>query len=163
MCNLYSMTRNQDAIRQLFSVKHDPAGNLPPLPGIFPDQLAPVVRLDRDGKRALEMMRWGFPPPPNVSTRPVTTVRNTTSSYWRAWLKPEFRCLVPATSFWEYTDSQPKLPHWFAIGQDRPPFAFAGILTTYQGDRGTKSKPIPAQPQPRMSKFARAYMQDNRS
>jgi putative SOS response-associated peptidase YedK len=29
--------------------------------------------------------------------------------------KPEYRCLVPATSFCEYTDSQPKIPHWFAL------------------------------------------------
>ena len=33
MCNLYSMTRAQDAMRKLFGVKHDRAGNLPSLPG----------------------------------------------------------------------------------------------------------------------------------
>jgi len=32
---------------------------------------------------------------------------------------------------------------WFAINDDRPLFAFAGMWTTYNGDRGTKSKPIP--------------------
>ncbi len=32
---------------------------------------------------------------------------------------------------------------WFALNEDRPLFAFAGICTTYNGDRGTKSKPIP--------------------
>ena len=31
----------------------------------------------------------------------------------------------------------------FALNENRPPFAFAGIWTTYNGDRGTKSKPIP--------------------
>jgi putative SOS response-associated peptidase YedK len=61
MCNLYSMTRAQDAMRKLFGVTHDRAGNLPSLPGIFPDQLAPVVRVDKDGKRALAMMCCGFP------------------------------------------------------------------------------------------------------
>jgi hypothetical protein len=34
MCNLYSMTKGQSAIRDLFAVKYDRAGNLPPLPGI---------------------------------------------------------------------------------------------------------------------------------
>ena len=29
MCNLYSMTRAQDAMRKLFGVKHDRTGNLP--------------------------------------------------------------------------------------------------------------------------------------
>ena len=32
---------------------------------------------------------------------------------------------------------------WFALDEDRPLFAFAGIWTTFNGDRGTKSKPIP--------------------
>ena len=31
---------------------------------------------------------------------------------------------------------------WFALNDDRPLFAFAGIWTTFNGDRGTKSKPI---------------------
>jgi hypothetical protein len=31
---------------------------------------------------------------------------------------------------------------WFALNDDRPLFAFAGIWTTFAGDRGTKSKPI---------------------
>jgi hypothetical protein len=46
MCNLYSITRSQDAIRQLFAVTRDLSGNLPPLPSVFPDQMAPVVRQD---------------------------------------------------------------------------------------------------------------------
>jgi putative SOS response-associated peptidase YedK len=135
MCNLYAMTRNRDAIRQLFRVGSDRTANQPPLPAIFPDQVAPVVRVGRDGVRVMEAMRWGFPPPPNLGTRPVTNVRNVASPYWRGWLKPEFRCLVPATSFCEYTDSQPKVPHWFALAPDRPPFAFAGIWRPWTGTR----------------------------
>jgi putative SOS response-associated peptidase YedK len=141
MCNLYSITKSQDAIRRLFGVTRDQAGNLPPLPGIFPDGLAPVVRTARDGERELLMMRWGFPPPPNLGTRPVTNVRNVKSPYWRGWLKPEYRCLVPVTSFCEYTDSQPKIPHWFALAESRPLFAFAGIWRPWTGTRGTKAAP----------------------
>jgi putative SOS response-associated peptidase YedK len=32
---------------------------------------------------------------------------------------------------------------WFALDDDRPLFAFAGIWTEFRGDRGTKSKPVP--------------------
>jgi putative SOS response-associated peptidase YedK len=32
---------------------------------------------------------------------------------------------------------------WFALNGDRPLFAFAGIWTEFNGDRGTKSKPVP--------------------
>jgi putative SOS response-associated peptidase YedK len=81
------------------------------------------------------MMRWGFPPPPSIGSRPVTNVRNTKSPYWRSWLRPEFRCLVPATAFCEWTDTRPKVPHWFATRNDRPLFAFAGIWRPWTGER----------------------------
>jgi putative SOS response-associated peptidase YedK len=139
MCNLYSMTRAQDAMRKLFGVTHDRAGNLPSLPAIFPDQLAPIIRIGKNNQRTLEIMRWGFPPP-QLGTRPVTNVRNTKSAYWRAWLKTEFRCLVPATSFCEYTDSQPKVPHWFALDESRPLFAFAGIWRPWTGERKKETR-----------------------
>ena len=74
MCNLYSITKSQQAIRDLVKTMRDLTGNMPPLPAIFPDKLAPVVRTAPDGVRELVMMRWGFPPPqyPAVkSTRPV--------------------------------------------------------------------------------------------
>jgi putative SOS response-associated peptidase YedK len=32
---------------------------------------------------------------------------------------------------------------WFALNDDLPLTAFAGIWTEFKGDRGTKSKPIP--------------------
>jgi putative SOS response-associated peptidase YedK len=62
MCNLYSMTRNVDAIRRLFKIDlaRDRTGNLPPLPGIYPDYPAPIVR-NGDGGRVLAMARWGMP------------------------------------------------------------------------------------------------------
>jgi putative SOS response-associated peptidase YedK len=142
MCNAYSLTRSQDAMRRLFGVVHDRTGNLPPLPGIFPDQLAPVIRTAKDGAREAVTMRWGFPPPPNQGTRPVTNVRNASSSWWRGWLEPRFRCLVPVSSFCEYTDSVPKVSHWFALDDSRPLFAFAGIWRPWTGTRGTRKSPV---------------------
>jgi putative SOS response-associated peptidase YedK len=81
------------------------------------------------------MMRCGFPPPPNLGNRPVTNIRNVASPYWRGWLKPGFRCLVPATSFCGYTDGQPKAPPLVRLGADRPLFAFAGICCLGQARR----------------------------
>jgi hypothetical protein len=40
MCNLYSAYSTQAAMRKAFGAARDNAGNLPPLPGIFPDQFA---------------------------------------------------------------------------------------------------------------------------
>ena len=52
MCNLYSLTKGQAAIRDWFRAKHDCAGNLPLFAGIFPDQNDPIVRR-ADGEREL--------------------------------------------------------------------------------------------------------------
>ena len=69
MCNLYSITTNQAAIIALFRVVNRYVGNLPPMPGVFPDYPAPVVRNDR-AERELTMMRWGMPPPPKFGGPP---------------------------------------------------------------------------------------------
>jgi putative SOS response-associated peptidase YedK len=147
MCNLYSITKNQDAIRRLFKVDLDRTGNLPSMPGVFPDYEAPVIRT-QVGQRELIKMRWGMPPPPKFGGAPITNIRNTSSPHWRGWLKPEHRCLVPASSFSEYAPepnpvTKKKDVVWFALSDERPLFAFAGLWTTYGGERGTKAKPIP--------------------
>jgi putative SOS response-associated peptidase YedK len=135
MCNLYSMRKSRDELLRIFKLARADENVQYDLPAIFPDSLAPVVKLDENGARHLAMMRWGFPPPPKAGPRPVTNVRNTKSPFWRNWLKPEFRCLVPATSFCEWTDSRPKVPHWFALDEMRPPFAFAGLWRPWTGER----------------------------
>ena len=43
MCNLYSITKGQQAIRDLAGAMRESAGNMPPLPGAFPDYSASVV------------------------------------------------------------------------------------------------------------------------
>jgi putative SOS response-associated peptidase YedK len=113
----------------------------------FPDYPAPVVR-NAGVDRELTMMRWGMPPPPRAGGFPVTNIRNTSSTHWRGWLRPESRCLVPVNSFAEYApepnpETKKKDVVWFALNGDRPLLAFAGIWTEFKGDRGTKSKPIP--------------------
>jgi putative SOS response-associated peptidase YedK len=140
------MITNQQAIRRLFNIRNDRTGNLPLLPGIFPDQQAPIVRIGSDGERELVMARWGMPTPPAFRKGPVdrgiTNIRSAASAHWRNWLKPGFRCLVPASSFCEYTDSLPKVPHWFALDNDRPSFAFAGIWCNWTGSRGSAKPPV---------------------
>jgi hypothetical protein len=71
MCNLYSITTNQAAIIALFQVMNRYVGNLPSMPGVFPDYPAPVVR-NAGAERELLMMRWGMPPPPKFGGPSVT-------------------------------------------------------------------------------------------
>lgn len=143
MCNLYSMTKGQAAVIAIARAMRDTTGNLPPLPGIFPDCLAPIVRNAPDGVRELAMARWGMPCPAQFGPAPVTNIRNTKSAHWRRWLNPGNRCVVPWTSFCEYADAKPKkTPTWFAFDQSRPLAMFAGIWTRWHGTRGTKANPV---------------------
>jgi putative SOS response-associated peptidase YedK len=158
MCNLYSHTRNVDAIRQLFDKFREIPTNLPlELPNINPNRPAPIVRnVAGGGEPELAMVRWGMPSPKNIldeaaaaraeklatknkpfdidelrrlePDRGVTNVRNTGSPHWRRWLGVESRCLVPFTSFSEF-DHATKQDFWFAVSEDRPTCMFAGIWT----------------------------------
>ena len=144
MCNLYSVTKGQQAIRELAGALRDRTGNLPLLPGIFPDYAAPIVR-NQPGGRELTMARWGMPSPMfalkgKKSDPGVTNVRNVKSPHWRRWLGVESRCVVPFTSFSE-NDTLPDSTHppvWFAFDESRPLAFFAGVWTRWTSVRKVK-------------------------
>jgi putative SOS response-associated peptidase YedK len=145
MCNLYSLTKGQQAIRDAARAMRDATGNLPLLPGIFPDYSAPIVRNAPDGVRELSMARWGMPSPvfalkSRNSDSGVTNVRNVGSPHWRRWLGVESRCVVPFTSFSE-NEAVPDGSHppvWFALDESRPLAFFAGIWTRWASVRKVK-------------------------
>jgi putative SOS response-associated peptidase YedK len=145
MCNLYSLTSNQKAIIDLVRAMHDLTGNLPPMPGVFPDFSAPIVRNAPDGVRELTTARWGMPSPVFAlkgrnSDPGVTNVRNVASPHWRRWLGVESRCVVPFNSFSE-NEALPngaKPPVWFALDESRPLAFFAGVWTRWTSVRKVK-------------------------
>ncbi len=164
MCNLYSITKGQAAIIELTRAMRDSTGNLPPMPGVFPDYKAPVVA-NRNGVRELCLMRWGMPSSPKVlldaaTTRAeklrarganpdfkellrmepdsgVTNIRNTASKHWKRWLGVENRCVVPFTSFSEFNKAEGG-DIWFALDESRPLAVFAGIWTNWTCVRKVK-------------------------
>jgi putative SOS response-associated peptidase YedK len=111
---------------------------------VYPDGIGLVIRAGEDDRWEPETMRWGFPPPPRAGSYYITNVRNTTSAYWRPWLAPEYRCLVPVTAFAEYDQNTPpgkKVERWFARPNGEA-FFFAGIWRPFAGTRGTKKDPV---------------------
>ncbi len=142
MCNLYSITKGQAAIREFTQATLDLVGNLQPQPAVFPDYTAPIVRGGVDGARELVMARWGMPSPVfalkgRKVDRGVTNIRNVTSSHWRRWTKPHSRCVVPFTSFSENGRLQDGTLEtaWFALNVSRPLAAFAGLWTRWTSTR----------------------------
>lgn len=119
-------------MRALFPSREvvDRLGNLPPLPEIYPDQMAPIIRGADGGELEMVMARWGLPSPVQYHgksgiDRGVTNVRNTDAPYWCRWLRPENRCIVPVDRFAEPAGKG--LGNvWFEITDGRPAF-FAGI------------------------------------
>ncbi|MPZ34473.1 MAG: SOS response-associated peptidase [Rhodospirillales bacterium] len=146
MCTLYAVTKGIDAVRSIVRrLEGDCDFTVPQRAAILPDGVAPVVTQDANGRRSIELMRWGFPPRALVTrtTRPVVTnARWLRTEFWIPHL--ERRCLVPATAFCEYQDGT-KTPIWFARpadrGDTRPLFFFAGLWCAWSGRRGTKDAP----------------------
>jgi putative SOS response-associated peptidase YedK len=141
VCNLYKMTAAVEAIRRLVGSFEGDRTNLPSFGEIYPGKQAPVLR-KQDGRLTLDLMTWGFPGPAAAKGRPVTNVRNLTSPFWRSALEnPERRCIVPVTSFCEWSaEPDPatgrKRKVWFGMQESEPElFAFAGIWRPGDGER----------------------------
>jgi putative SOS response-associated peptidase YedK len=165
MCNLYSHTKGQAAIIALTRAMRDTTGNLQPMPGIFPDYQAPVVRNAPDGVRELTKLRWGMPSSSvalmeATKKRAVklqakgqavdfkqllrmepdsgtTNIRNVQSKHWKRWLGIENRCVVPFTSFSEFNKAEGG-DIWFAFDESRPLAFFAGLWTPWTSVRKVK-------------------------
>jgi putative SOS response-associated peptidase YedK len=133
----------------------DNLGNLSPQTGVYPDLMSPIIRnqagfrqfvkmrwgmptssqalYQAAKKRALSLINKGQPIshdefPEMIKVEPdrgTHNVRNTSSPHWQRWLAPEFRCVVPFTSFAEFDnavgpDGKKKGNTWFAYDVDRP-------------------------------------------
>src|SRR3954470_21202456 len=165
MCNLYSLTKGQAAIIALARAMRDTTGNLPPMPGVFPDYSAPIIRNAPDGVRELALARWGMPSSQFALMQSAkkraakleakgqtvdfkhllrmepdggtTNIRNTDSKHWKRWLGIEHRCVVPFTSFSEFNKAAGG-DVWFAFDESRPLAVFAGIWVNWTSVRKVK-------------------------
>lgn len=159
MCNLYSLSKHMTGIREMVRAMTPEVGNFPPLPGIFPDYAAPIIRTNAAGGRELAMARWGMPSSRkallDAATKRAdklrakgkdvdfdellrmepdggtTNIRRTESRHWFPWLGPANRCLVPFTAFNEPDQVERGPSVWFALSADRPLAFFAGVWTPH--------------------------------
>jgi putative SOS response-associated peptidase YedK len=128
MCLLYRLDSAAHDIAAIFDAE---PGRDPWEPDyVAPGKFAPVIVQAKEQRRLVPRV-WGVPPPPKVAAqggRPVYNVRNLDSPFWTCTLRhTEFRCLVPVTSFMEWSGQKgAKTQHWFSVPSE-PVFAFAGI------------------------------------
>lgn len=127
------MTRTRDDVVRLVNALRDINNNQPSMLSIYPDYVAPIVRLE-NGERIMAGARWGLPSPAFAlkarnSDGGITNVRNTASGHWKRWLGPANRCLVPFTSSAEPETLQDgkKQNAWFEFSDGCPIGFFAGV------------------------------------
>lgn len=145
MCGRFTLTPQAIALLgEVFGVEE--TAPLLPRWNIAPTQDVGVVRL-LDGRRHLDLLRWGLLPPwtkdpkkgPLLINARADTVAEKPS--FRHALKQR-RCLVPADGFFEWApppEGAPKTakkqPYWFRPKDERP-IALAGLWETWQPEEG---------------------------
>ncbi|GAB4114036.1 MAG: SOS response-associated peptidase [Acidobacteriota bacterium] len=126
MCGRYTLTR-PELIPDEFEISEV---RIPPRFNIAPTQEAPVVRLDREGRREGALLRWGLVP--HWSAEKAPSARTINARAESLLERPSFRdafrfrrCLVPADGFFEWTpaDQVESLERWLRDGASEPPVA----------------------------------------
>lgn len=131
MCGRFSQTATPEVIAEQFAVSDSPLFKL--RYNLAPSQSVAAIRIDPDTMtRKLVMLRWGLIPSwakdPKIGSQCINAKAETVAE------KPSFRsafkkrrCLVLATSFYEWrVDGKRKQPMWIGLKSKRP-FAFAGL------------------------------------
>ena len=137
MCGRYTLKSPLSVVTERFDIEEFPS-SLSPSYNIAPTQQVATV-LSENGKRKLEMLRWGLIPSwaddPEIGNKMINARAETVAekpSYRRAFKRS--RCLILADGFyeWQKTDSG-KQPFHIRM-QDGSPFAFAGLWESW--DKG---------------------------
>jgi putative SOS response-associated peptidase YedK len=133
MCGRYTLVE-VDGLQKRFSLEEA----LPEVPArynVAPTQSMPIVT--RHSPNQLEMMRWGLVPSwakdLSIGNRMINARAETVAE------KPAFkralerrRCLIPASGFYEWKQTEHgKVPHYIHL-MDEPLFAFAGLYENWK-------------------------------
>ncbi len=125
MCGRYTLRSKARSVGARFELEE--LADLEPRYNIAPTQDVAVVALNREGRRALGTMRWGFPRKrggTQINLRDDTAVE---APRFRDLLSRR-RCLVAADGWYEWRP-QPdgtKVPHYIRMPGGGP-FGFAGV------------------------------------
>ena len=142
MCGRYASFLPAEALARLFETK-GPIPNLEPTWNMAPTKGAPVVRLEPDGARRLDVAKWGLVPfftkdlakgRKPINARSESVARS--PLFKEAFAKR--RCLVPAAAYYEWRhDPSGKTP--FAIARkDGDPVVFGGMWEEWRSSDGER-------------------------
>ena len=141
MCGRVVQKTPLGEIRILFETV-DPIPNAAPTFNGAPTDTLPVVRLDRDGQRSLDLLRWELVPwwakDIKMGVRCINAMAETVAS------KPAFRdafargqrCIVPVDAFYEWKKIGASKQPYAIVGADGLPLALAGLWERWKNPAG---------------------------
>ncbi len=142
MCGRYSIAISKKELRSIFKV--EPPVDQLPLFTVAPTQSAPIIKRGESGDLEMTLARWGFVPANAESVASIKHLslfnarddRLETSHVWDGLLETS-RCLVPASSFFEFTGERgQKTPIEIGLSSGKP-FAMAGLWCRWTRDGRT--------------------------
>jgi putative SOS response-associated peptidase YedK len=141
MCGRVVQKTPMSEIQVLFGTVN-PLPNAAPTYNGAPTDTLPLVRLDRDGRRSLDLCRWGLIPywakDKSIGPRCINAMAETVAT------KPAFRdafgrgrrCIVPVDGFYEWQKTPTGKQPYAIAGADGLPLALAGLWEGWK-DRAT--------------------------
>lgn len=142
MCGRFTVRTSPQEVARIFRVER-PLPNCPPRFNLAPTQDVLAVRFNpKDGRRHLDLLRWGLVPHWSKDAKGGGKLINARSEglTQRPTFRDAFakrRCLIPADGFYEWQVREGGAKQPFAIvPSDAPMFAFAGLWEGWK-DPGT--------------------------
>lgn len=135
MCGRYVRKSDKQRIAEAFSVSMGFEDlYLEPDDDIAPGSIQPVVLINEDGERQLELMRWGFKLPDRLLFNARSEAIDT-AKFWKGSFLQR-RCIVPADSFYEWQKNRKgKKPKYEFEVAHRQPFGMAGVWAPWKNPR----------------------------
>ena len=134
MCGRYTLATPAGKLAEQFGFE-DSSVELSESYNVAPTQGVATV-LEEDGRRRLEVFRWGLIPPwaddPQIGSRMINARSETAPekpSFRRAFR--ERRCLIPADGFYEWQRTNGAKQPFYIHMHDGHPFAFAGLWESW--------------------------------
>ncbi len=141
MCNLYSLTKGQAAIRDWFRAGHDRTGNLPLFLGIFPTKWLQSFAMEPAASVSLSWRVGACRVRRSLAARRSPIFAMSAARTGAAGSANIIAVSCPEPRFANMRRrSLRKTPKWFALSQDRPLFGFAGLWIPWRGVRGPKER-----------------------
>ena len=146
MCNDYGNRIPYSAYLEAFShlkirlVAPGGAPNLEPRDDIWPTDVAPIIRANKEGAELIQF-RWGFPSG-RPKGPPVINMRSEKRRF------PRGRCLVPVSHFYEFTGNRSPKDKWRFTKVDEDWFCIAGLWRPVEGETAAAFTMLTCEPGP---------------